>query len=207
MKTMKRTVAACVAVVLGVACLMLSACGNSGDGEGGNDSAGKDVDASKKTEKKTYTNEYALADVAEKMYQTGYFVNLSEDGGTYVVTLELDGENYTLTKHIIGPDAERSGLSLKMDLSFAYSGTYTQEGDKVTLKVPEKCEWSEDWVGLEDYGVFISGSGTTEDEYDSTENNDLIFAMFNTEYLNLSETSSREEETVTLEGESISFAE
>lgn len=75
------------------------------------------------------------------------------------------------------------------------------------MGILEKCEWNEDWAGLEDYGVYISSSGTTEDKYDSTENNDLIFAMFNTEYLNLSETSSCEEETVALEGESISFAE
>lgn len=191
MKTVKKVVAVCMVVVLGVACLMLTACGNAGSGEGGNAGA----------EKETYVNEHELADVANMTYHSGYIVGaFAEAGGTYTVTLELDGENYTLTKHMVGADEDG------VDLLFAYSGTYTQDGDEVTLEVPTKCEWSEDWAGLEDYGAFINGSGTTEDENAMTENDDQIFALFNTEYLNLSDTSSCEPETVTLEGDAILFA-
>lgn len=180
-----------MAALLAVGCLFVAGCGKGADSRESGQAAG---------EKKTYQNTYAGVEFASYSYHSGFMSAVCESGGesSYTVTLEVDGENYTLTKEIIGPEDPMQGNDVNLQLKFVFYGTCTAKWDGYTLSVPEKCEWSEDWKGLAtneqaSMGGFKNGSGTVVSEEDCTETGDNVMAIFNGEYLYPSESGVAEQ--------------
>lgn len=152
---------------------------------------------------KTYSNSYAKAvDFATETYHTGYVSGSFGENASYVVTLEISGSAYTLTKEVNSESTAKVGAAT---LKFAFSGTCKTSGSTVTLSAPTQCEWSENWAKLAEYGAFANGSGTATSASDKTENGDVVFNLFNGEFLNLS-TCAEQVVTVSESG-TISFEE
>lgn len=49
--------------------------------------------------------------------------------------------------------------TMRFEIRYVYTGTYTQDGDQVTLNVPDDCEFSEDWGVLVDGGYMKNSAG------------------------------------------------
>lgn len=145
--------------------LTLAACGDkSGDKSGGSDVAG------------TYTMALTFSDFGDKSNHSGYLGYSGSDQTTSQTnTLELKSDGtYTLTKHM-----EDTGMLIKVD--YVFSGSYTAEGQTVTLKAAEKCTYSEDWGNLFGYITNIEGKDSTDAE---------ILSVFPTQYYAVSESGN-----------------
>ena len=80
-----------------------------------------------------------------------------KDDGTYELT-KLVG---TLGEDYVPVDIEMDGQALRATtVTYLYTGTYTQDGDQVTLNVPDECVFSEDWGALADLGFLSNSEGT-----------------------------------------------
>lgn len=153
------------------------------------------------SEPKTYENSYQkLTDFGSKTYHTGYVSGAFGENASYAVTLEVNGSKYTLTKEVKGDSGSENTASI--DLKFSYSGTCKASGETITLSVPMQCEWSENWGLLADAGIFSNGSGTVTTVDEKTENGDVIFNLFNGEFLN---SSTCADQIVTVSETSITF--
>ena len=49
--------------------------------------------------------------------------------------------------------------TMRFEIRYVYTGTYTQDGDQVTLNVPNDCTFSEDWGVLVDGGYMKNSAG------------------------------------------------
>lgn len=141
--------------------LTLAACGGK---SGGSDVAG------------TYTMALTFSDIGENSNHSGYLGYSGSDQTTSQTnTLELKSDGtYTLTKHM-----EDTGMLIKVD--YVFSGSYTAEGQTVTLKAAEKCTYSEDWGNLSGYVTNIEGKDSTDAE---------ILSVFPTQYYAISESGN-----------------
>ena len=80
-----------------------------------------------------------------------------KDDGTYELT-KLVG---TLNEEHVPADIEMDGQALRATtVTYLYTGTYTQDGDQVTLNIPDECVFSEDWGALADGGYLNNSEGT-----------------------------------------------
>ena len=80
-----------------------------------------------------------------------------KDDGTYVYT-KLIG---TLDENYVPVNIEQDGQELRATtVTYIYNGTYTQDGDQVTLNIPDECVFSEDWGALYDMGFLQNSAGT-----------------------------------------------
>ncbi len=94
---------------------------------------------------------------------------LSAQGMTELNTLVLkDDGTYELTKLVgtlndehVPADIEMDGQTLRATtVTYVYTGTYTRNGDQVTLNIPDECVFSEDWGALADMGFLTNSKGT-----------------------------------------------
>lgn len=94
---------------------------------------------------------------------------LSAQGMTELNTLVLkDDGTYELTKLVgtlndehVPADIEMDGQTLRATtVTYVYTGTYTRNGDQVTLNIPDECVFSEDWGALADLGFLTNSKGT-----------------------------------------------
>lgn len=141
-----------LAVTLALSLLFtLSACGGDGGG-GGGDQGGSSVAG-------TYTMTMSFNEFAEKSNHSGYLAySGSEQTTSQTNTLELKADGtYSLTKHM-----EDTGMLIKVEYTF--TGSYTADGDTVTLNAAEKCTFSEDWGNLSGYIENTEGKDSTEAE-------------------------------------------
>lgn len=152
----------------------------------------------------TYKISYnKLADFATDTYHSGYIAAVMGENATYDISLTVSGSDYTLVKEMTAdPNAKNGDNNMNFHFKFEFSGKCEADGDNVTLKAPTKCVWQEDWAGLDEYGAFTTGKGTATSSADVTENGDVVFNLFNGEWLNL---SSCADQTVTLKGSTFSF--
>ena len=111
---------------------------------------------------------YSTEDLAGITEMNGFFsgVGLSEKN---VLTLKDDGA-YEYIKFVAITDADvdvaavirgEAETEQGYALYYIYTGTYTREGDQVTLNVPETCEFSECWGPLVEMGYMKNSGGTS----------------------------------------------
>ncbi len=79
-----------------------------------------------------------------------------KDDGTYEYTKLLG----TVTEAGEVAELETENGAMKYEVRYVYTGTYTMDGDQVTLNLPEECVFSEDWGILDTLGYLKSSSGT-----------------------------------------------
>ena len=78
-----------------------------------------------------------------------------KDDGTYVYTKLLA----TLDENHEVVELETENGTLRYEIRYVYTGTYTQDGDQVTLNVPDDCEFIEDWGILTEMGYMSNSEG------------------------------------------------
>lgn len=145
MKTMKKTLALTLAVVMLLCIAMLSGCGA-------------------KTISGTYTVTFTADEITSNTFHNGFVTALganevntivfSEDG-TYTYTKELHTE--AEDGSIVNP-SEGDGMGILV--TYTFTGTYTLDKDNAILSFPTKCEFSENWGALATMGMFLNTTGT-----------------------------------------------
>ena len=78
-----------------------------------------------------------------------------KDDGTYVYTKLLA----TLDENFEVVEIATEQATLRYEIRYVYTGTYTQDGDQVTLNVPDDCEFLEDWGILTTMGYMNNSEG------------------------------------------------
>ena len=110
---------------------------------------------------------YSTEDLAGITDMNGFFsgVGLSEknvltlkDDGTYeyIKFVAITGADVDVAAVISGEAETEQGYVLY----YIYTGTYTREGDQVTLDAPATCEFKEDWGPLVEMGYMKNSGGT-----------------------------------------------
>ena len=117
----------------------------------------------------TYTCFFGLDELAGTTDMNGFIVAqpMSEvntivlkDDGTYEYTKLLG----TLNDELVPADIELDGQALKaVALRYVYTGTYTIDGDQVTLGLPTECVFSEDWGTLSELGYTSNSEGVASE--------------------------------------------
>ena len=111
-----------------------------------------------------YTHYYATEDLAGITDLNGF---IAGSGMTEMNTLVLkDDGTYEYTK-LLGTvlengeveERETENGAMRYEVRYVYTGTYTQDGDQVTLNIPDECVFSEDWGVLDSLGYLKSSSG------------------------------------------------
>ena len=111
-----------------------------------------------------YTHAFAAEELAGTTDMNGFVSALAltelntvilKDDGTYEYTklmayLNEDGEVIEVTSE---------NGTMRFEIRYVYTGTYTQEGDQVTMNVPEECVFLEDWGVLVDAGYMKNSEG------------------------------------------------
>ncbi len=104
----------------------------------------------------TYIHNFAAEELAGTTDMNGFVSALAlterntlvlKDDGTYEYTklmayIDDAGEVIEVTSEN-GP--------MRFEIRYLYTGTYTQDGDQVTLNIPDECVFTEDW------GVLVAG--------------------------------------------------
>ena len=81
-----------------------------------------------------------------------------KDDGTYELTKlvgTLDPETF-VPVNIMYDGNELTATEVR----YLFTGTYTQDGDQVTLNIPDECEFSENWGALFEQGFLQNSVGT-----------------------------------------------
>lgn len=78
-----------------------------------------------------------------------------KDDGTYVYTKLLA----TLDENFEVAEIATEQAALRYEIRYVYTGTYTRDGDQVTLNVPDDCEFLEDWGILTTMGYMSNSEG------------------------------------------------
>ena len=111
-----------------------------------------------------YTHAFTAEELAGTTDMNGFVSALAltelntvilKDDGTYEYTklmayLNEDGEVIEVTSE---------NGTMRFEIRYVYTGTYTQEGDQVTMNVPEECVFLEDWGVLVDAGYMKNSEG------------------------------------------------
>lgn len=112
----------------------------------------------------TYTHFYPTEELAGVTDLNGF---ITGSGMTEMNTLVLkDDGTYEYTK-LLGTITDAGEVTeittengtMRYEVSYVYTGSYTQEGDQVTMNVPEECVFSEDWGILETMGYLKNSAG------------------------------------------------
>ena len=114
----------------------------------------------------TYTIFFPAEELAGTTEMNGF---VSAMGMTELNTLILkDDGTYELTKllgtldeahEVVGFEAEGTPVP-GVEVCYVYTGAYTQDGDQVTLNIPDECVFSENWSVLVDSGYMSNSAGT-----------------------------------------------
>ena len=113
-----------------------------------------------------YTIYYTTEDLAGVTDMNG-FVSGSAMTEMNTIVLKDDG-TYEYTK-LLGTvneageivEAEMDGNKLRYEIRYVFTGTYTQDGDQVTLNVADSCVFSEDWGPLVPLGYMSNSEGSS----------------------------------------------
>ena len=111
-----------------------------------------------------YTHAFTAEELAGTTDMNGFVSALAltelntvilKDDGTYEYTklmayLNEDGEVIEVTSE---------NGTMRFEIRYVYTGTYTQAGDQVTMNVPEECVFLEDWGVLVDAGYMKNSEG------------------------------------------------
>ncbi|MBQ8161829.1 MAG: hypothetical protein IJ083_13945 [Clostridia bacterium] len=111
-----------------------------------------------------YTHFFTGEDLAGNTDMNG-FVSASPMTELNTVVLKDDG-TYEYTKLLATMDEngevveiETEQAALRYEIRYVYVGTYTKDGDQVTLNVPEDCDFVEDWGVLSVMGYTSNSEG------------------------------------------------
>ncbi len=112
----------------------------------------------------TYTIFFTTEDLSGETDLGGF---VTGSGMTEANTLELkDDGTYVYTK-LLGTISEEGEVveivtengTMRYDVRYIFTGTYTREGDVVTLNVADECEFNEDWGILSEMGYLANSAG------------------------------------------------
>ncbi|NOU82745.1 hypothetical protein GC101_28175 [Paenibacillus sp. LMG 31459] len=101
----------------------------------------------------TYSIDYTTEQLSGNLSNNGYLVAVNATQKNTLV-LNKDG-NYEYTKVV-------SGETAKVALTYKFTGSYSNEGTAVTLKVPTDVEFNEDWGQLQEAGKTNSDGKASE---------------------------------------------
>ncbi len=113
----------------------------------------------------TYTLYLTKEDLAGNTYHNGFVsaVGMTEmntvvlkDDGTYEYTKLLGTVNEN--GEAVEMESDKGAMFFKV--CYVYTGTYTRDGDQVTLDVPTECVFAEDWGSLSAAGYLVNSEGT-----------------------------------------------
>ncbi len=116
-------------------------------------------------EDEKYTLYLTKEDLAGNTYHNGFVsaVGMTEmntvvlkDDGTYEYTKLLG----TVNENGEAVEIESDRGTLYYSVCYVYTGTYTRDGDQVTLNVPTECVFAEDWGSLSTAGYLVNSEGT-----------------------------------------------
>ena len=123
-----------------------------------------DEDAAEEVEGLVYTCDFAAEDLAGTTDMNGFVSALALTERNTIVLREDGTYSYTKLMAYIDENGEAVAMesengTMFVKICYVYTGTYTQEGDQVTLNIPEECEFSEDWGALVDLGYMKNSEG------------------------------------------------
>ena len=112
----------------------------------------------------TYTHFFSIEELAGTTDMNGFVAAspmtelntiVLKDDGTYEYTklMATLNENYEVV------EIATEQAALRYEIRYTYTGTYTQEGDQVTLNVPTECVFLEDWGILTTMGYMSNSEG------------------------------------------------
>ena len=111
-----------------------------------------------------YIHDFAAEELAGTTDMNGFVAAIAvterntlvlKDDGTYEYTklmayIDENGDVIEVTSE---------NGTMRFEIRYVYTGTYTQDGDQVTLNVPDDCEFLEDWGVLVDAGYMKNSEG------------------------------------------------
>ncbi len=112
----------------------------------------------------TYIHTFAAEELAGNTDMNGFVSALAlterntlvlKDDGTYEYTKLMAYINDA--GEVI--EATNENGTMRFEIRYTYTGTYTQDGDQVTLNVPDECVFAEDWGVLVDGGYMKNSEG------------------------------------------------
>jgi hypothetical protein len=104
----------------------------------------------------TYIHNFAAEELAGTTDMNGFVSALALTERNTVVLKDDGTYEYTKLMAYINEageviEVESENGTMRFEIRYTYTGTYTQDGDQVTLNVPDECVFSEDW------GVLVAG--------------------------------------------------
>ena len=104
----------------------------------------------------TYIHNFAAEELAGTTDMNGFVSALALTERNTVVLKDDGTYEYTKLMAYINEageviEVENENGTMRFEIRYTYTGTYTQDGDQVTLNVPDECVFSEDW------GVLVAG--------------------------------------------------
>lgn len=111
-----------------------------------------------------YTHAFAAEELAGTTDMNGFVSALALTELNTIVLKEDGTYKYTKLMAYIDENGEVMEVefengTMRFEIRYVYTGTFTQDGDQVTLDVPEECEFLEDWGMLVDAGYMKNSSG------------------------------------------------
>ena len=109
-----------------------------------------------------YVKKYTLEEITQNTFHNGFVTALGavevnalqlNDDGTYLYVKELHQENEQGEK--IEPTEDAPVLLV----AYAFTGTYTKDGDTVVLSFPTNVKFTENWGNLATMGYFLNSQG------------------------------------------------
>ncbi len=111
-----------------------------------------------------YTHAFTAEELAGTTDMNGFVSALALTELNTIVLKDDGTYEYTKLMAYIGENGEvvevtNENGTMRFEIRYTYTGTYTQDGDQVTLNVPDECVFSEDWGVLVDGGYMKNSEG------------------------------------------------
>lgn len=111
-----------------------------------------------------YTRTFTAEELAGTTDMNGFVSALALTELNTIVLKDDGTYEYTKLMAYIGENGEvvevtSENGTMRFEIRYTYTGTYTQDGDQVTLNVPDECVFSEDWGVLVDGGYMKNSEG------------------------------------------------
>ena len=105
----------------------------------------------------TYTAYFTTEDMSGSCAHSGFIAGVGASEKNTLV-LNEDG-TYEYTKFVSKFDENQEPIEGALALRFVFTGSYEEDGNTITLKVPTECVFSEDWASLAAAGYFMNSEG------------------------------------------------
>ena len=100
-----------------------------------------------------YVKEFTTDELTSNTFHNGFVTALNATEAN-TLTLNDDG-TYVYVKALVSGNADDPG----MNVTYTFTGAFTQDGDTVVLAFPTNVKFSENWAALVDMGLFLNSEG------------------------------------------------